>query len=132
MADSGRLSPRKRRAIAALMSAKDSRSAAQAAGVGERTLYRWLGEPAFKAGLESAEAELAASARRELWARLTGAIEKVDAVMRTNKPSDQLRAAQTIIDYALKFRDMDVIEQRLAALEALLIEQKSQDYYRGG
>lgn len=123
MAEYGRLSPRKRRAIVALISEKDARAAAVAAGISERSMYRWLGEAAFKDGLNDAEAELEASARRELLSRLKKAIEVITRVLESNRPADQLRAAQVILDYSLRFKDLDV-ERRLAELEAEIHDRK--------
>jgi transposase len=117
------ISPRKRRAIEALITAKDTSAAAEAAGVSRRTLYRWMDEPAFKAGLNSAEAELEASARRELLSRQKKAIEIIEAVMLSNRPVEALRAAQTILDYSLRYKDLDV-ERRLAELESEINERK--------
>jgi hypothetical protein len=117
------LSPKKKRAIEALVSAKDKRASAEAAGVNERTIYRWLGEPAFKTGLNDAEAELEASARRELLSRQKKAIEVIETVMVSNRPAEALRAAQTILDYSLRYKDLDV-ERRLAEIEAELNERK--------
>jgi hypothetical protein len=45
----GELSPRQERAIAALMTEQTILRAAQVAGVGERTLHKWLDRPNFAA-----------------------------------------------------------------------------------
>ena len=54
MNDNVTLSAPQRRAIAALMTAKDTRAAARIASVSERRLYRWLTLPAFVVELKSA------------------------------------------------------------------------------
>ena len=53
MATNGTLSNRQRKAIAALMSARNVATAATTAGVGARTLHRWLDDPAFVTEAES-------------------------------------------------------------------------------
>jgi hypothetical protein len=49
-----------RRAIRALMESRTNGEAAKLARIGEATLYRWLGDPIFKAALQEAEAQAAA------------------------------------------------------------------------
>ena len=53
----GGLSPEQESAITALLNEPTVAKAAATAGVGERTLYRWLGEPAFASAYRSARRE---------------------------------------------------------------------------
>ena len=58
MAASGALSTKQARAVSALLSSKTVAEAAQQAKVGERTLWRWLGDPMFRVQLAGAEADM--------------------------------------------------------------------------
>lgn len=113
------LSAKQQRAILALLSTKSVSEAAQAAKVGERTLWRWLGEPMFRARLAGAEADMLDAATRRLLQLQDGAIETVQTIMQDAEASAgvRLRAAQAVLDYLLKLRELRNIEQRLAALE---------------
>jgi hypothetical protein len=61
-----RLTSRKKRAIAALLTSRDIKSAALAARVGERTLHRWLDNKSFRDALQVAESEAIDAATRRL------------------------------------------------------------------
>lgn len=113
------LSAKQQRAIVALLSTKSVAEAAEAAKVGERTLWRWLGEPVFRMHLAGAEADMLDAATRRLLQLQDGAIETVQAIMQDAEASAgvRLRAAQAVLDYLLKLRELRNIEQRLAALE---------------
>ena len=120
MAQNGRvLSAKQQRAIAALLASKSVAEAAASANVGERTLFRWLGEDqAFRAALSQAEGELLDTATRRLLS-LQG--ESIDAleylISQAETESVRLRAAQVVIETSLKLRELRDIEQRLTALE---------------
>lgn len=119
------LSVKQQRAILALLSTKSVSEAAQAAKVGERTLWRWLGEPMFRAHLAGAEADMLDAATRRLLQLQDGAIETVQAIMQDAEASAgvRLRAAQTVLDYLLKLRELRDIELRLTALEAAYAQE---------
>jgi hypothetical protein len=56
--DSSALTPKQQRAVRALLEHKSVGEAASSIGVGERTLFRWLTDPAFKLALSAAESDL--------------------------------------------------------------------------
>ncbi len=119
------LSAKQQRAILALLSTKSVSEAAQAAKVGERTLWRWLTEPEFRSHLAFSEAGMLDVATRRLLQLQGGAIETVQAIMQDAEASAgvRLRAAQTVLDYLLKLRELRDIELRLAALEAAYAQE---------
>jgi hypothetical protein len=55
MAKNDTLTPTQKRGIAALLSERDVRSAAKATGIAERTLWRWMDDPTFRAELTRQE-----------------------------------------------------------------------------
>ncbi len=119
MAEEKSLTTEQRKAITALLSAKNNAVAAKVAGVAERSLYRWLADPNFKAELNAAQADLMVTATR----RLTHAMGLAcDVVVDTMKNGDtrsvKLRAAQTLIAALPALHEMVSVESRLSALEA--------------
>ena len=112
----GKLTPRQRRAIAALLSERDIKAAAEAAKVGYRTLLRWLDDPDFRAALVQAERDLVDGTTRRLVAGQDKALDVLDNVMDGLKDTDRRQAAQAWLDYTLKYKDLD-IEARVIALE---------------
>jgi hypothetical protein len=116
---------KQKKAIAALLNARDLQSAAQQAGVSERTIYRWMDEdPGFLDDLKAAEADAIKAAGRRLVGAAESAITVILYVMLQNQnpPGVRLRAAQGILDQLIKFRNLDSIEERIAALENVLSE----------
>jgi hypothetical protein len=122
MAETQGLKPSQQRAIAALLSTRNVAEAAEKAQVGERTLYRWMGEAPFKLALLEAEAGAIDAATRRLIGLQDSAIGVLEEVL--NNPEcfvwARLTAARSVLDYLLKLRELRNVEERLAALEAML------------
>jgi hypothetical protein len=128
MADnSTELSTRQQRTIGVLLAARNVREAAKQAKVHERTLYTWLGEPAFRAALYEAEGHLIDAATRRLLHHQDVALSVILSIMANpvNPASVRLKAAQSVLDQLLKLRELRNVEQRLSALEALYAQQPS-------
>lgn len=123
MAENGRqtreLTPAQRRAVAALLTERNTRAAAEKAKVAERTLYRWLADARFTQALTEAEGEVIAGATRRLLQLQDLAIDAVDVIFQDKDaaPAAKLRAAALVIDGLLKLRELRNVERRLAALE---------------
>ena len=75
MAQNGNLSAAQRRAVAAIMATRTTTAAALQAQVAERTLYRWLTDPAFQAAVTAAEADVLAATTRAILALTLSAVD---------------------------------------------------------
>ena len=120
MTSNGTLTNRQRRAIAALMTSRNIAAAAPAAGVGLRTLHRWLDDRLFVAELKAAESAAIDQAVRRL-ADLSGtAISALAAAMTDTHatPGARVQAANVALSQLLRLRELHDLEQRIAALEA--------------
>lgn len=115
-----RLSPKHNAAIAALIQARSITAASVMAGIPVRTLHRWLNNSEFRAALLAAEDSLIDASTRRLISLADGAIDTLEEVKNDPEASDvvKLRAAQAILDYLLKMRELRNIEARLSELEA--------------
>jgi hypothetical protein len=186
MTENGRLSPAQKRALAAMLTERDVRSAAKAAGVAERTLFTWLKDPDFTQALRQAEAALIDEATRGLVGMQGKALQGIADVFTLASEQERvniadfiseepkaitigrgeqkqtyyiesgnlnwekirerghlikrisfnqygpilelydaqaasalkLRAAQSVLDYLLRYRELNDLEERVAALEA--------------
>lgn len=118
-----RLTTNQKKAIRALLASPTIRSAAQACGLNEKTVARYLKQPAFRAALNAAEGDLLDSATRRLIAALAANIDTMEAVRDdTDAPSGvRLRAAQVATEQAGRLRELRNVEDRLAALEAAIL-----------
>lgn len=109
-------------AIAALLANPTQAAAAEAAGVGPRTLTRYLQDPNFIQALKEAETSIIADNVRALVADMQ-ANRAVMSDIRDNArnaPSVRLRAAIAIDNSLKAWRDLYTIEQRLTDLEKRL------------
>jgi len=107
-------------AIAALLTQRNVEEAARAAGIGTRTLLRWLKVPDF----QTAYREARRAAFGQAVARLQqGASAAATTLLKTmidpNTPASvRVRAAESVMNHAMKAIEIEDIEARVAALEA--------------
>lgn len=116
----GSLTARQQRAVRALLTCKSVGDAAASSGVGERTLYRWLTDPAFRVALAAAEGDLLDAATRRLLGLQEQAISTLERMLADGSAASdtvKLRAAEQVLSHLLKLRELRDIEQRLTALE---------------
>ena len=113
------LSPRQHRAILALLAQPTVAAASVASGVGQSTIYKWLGEAAFRTALAQAEGAAVAAAGRRLVALAEAALDTVATVMTNPQAPDavRVRAAETILSNLIRYRELVNFETRLDALE---------------
>lgn len=120
-ADNGgkRLSSYQERAVAGLLSTRTIAEAAETAGVGTRTLERWLSEdPAFITEYRSARRRVVEGAVSRLQDATTEAVECLKRNLDCGSPATEVRAALGILDQSIKAVEIYDLESRLAALEA--------------
>lgn len=120
MAKNGTLTNRQSKAIAALMSSRNVAAAAKSAGVGLRTLHRWLDSPAFVAELKAAESSAIDQAVRRL-AELSGAaIDTLSSAMvdADATPGARVQAANVALSQLLRLKELADLEARITALES--------------
>jgi hypothetical protein len=114
-----KLGRKQEEAIAALLSQRNIDEAARAAGVGTRTLIRWLKLPEFRKEYRKARREAVHQSVARLQ-QATGAAASVVLKLMTdpNVPAAvKLRAAECVFDRAFKGVELEDIEARVAELE---------------
>lgn len=116
MADGGRRTADE--ALAAeLATGKTVRDAATAAGVAERTVYRRLGEPEFRAKVAGLRAGMLSAAAGRLADSMAAAADHLRALLGAKDPNVRLRAATQIVTLALKVTELADLERRVKDLE---------------
>jgi hypothetical protein len=113
-------------AIAALLTQRNVDEAAKAAGVGTRTLLRWLREPEFQADYLKARREAVHQAVARLQ-QATGVASLTMLKLMTdqNVPAAvRLRAADCVFNHAMKGIENEDVLVRLAELERSADESK--------
>lgn len=113
------LTPKQRRAIAALLAQPSIAAAARAVGVGRMTLNRWLGNADFRAALAEAEATYVDESLRNLVRTCNQAVSVLEDVMSDPKAtaSVKVRAAASVLDNLLKLREHVDFDARIRRLE---------------
>ena len=97
-------------------------NAARKAGIGERTAYRRLADPAFQARLEQARLDAVLRTAGMLTGASLGAVKSlVDLQQDASVPAGVRRAAaRDVLELSVKYRESAQMEQRVAALEGRL------------
>jgi hypothetical protein len=110
---------KKEDAIAALLSQRNLEEAARTAGIGARTLLRWLKEPEFdKAYREARRAAFRQSIARLQQASGAAVSTLLKIMVDTTAPhSTRVRAADSVLDHAAKAIEIEDVEVRVTALE---------------
>jgi len=114
------ITPRQQRAVRALMENRTNGEAAKAAGIGERTLYRWLSEPLFRQALQDAENQAADMTARRLATGTRLALDVLVTILESEAAGDTLRlqAAKAWLENYHRARDDGDLDRRITALEA--------------
>ena len=106
-------------AIAALLTQRNVEEAARAAGIGTRTLSRWLKVPEFQAAyLEARRAAVSQSNARLQQASSAAVSTLLKIMVDSNAPaSARVRAADRVLERANQAIEIEDTQPRLAALE---------------
>lgn len=113
-------------AIAALLTQRNIEDAARTAGVGTRTLLRWLKLPGFQSAYRQARREVFGQAVARLQQGTSAAATTLlKTMIDPNTPASvRVRAAETVLQHAAKSIEIEDIEARVAELERAAEESK--------
>lgn len=115
------LSRKAEEAIAALLTVASIEEAAQQAGIGFRTLHRWIREDAdFQHAYRLARREVVHQAQAQIQKATGRAVATLIAVMDDPlaPPGAKVTAARVILEQAIRAIEIDDLESRIIALEA--------------
>ena len=124
---SSNLSVKQEKAIIALLTHGSVENAAHAAGVGVRTLYRWLKEDDdFEAAYRAAKREAYGQSIARLHHLSSAAVSTLGKVMLDPKtpPATRVRAADSILNHTTKAIEVEGVEERMAELEQAVEDAK--------
>lgn len=113
------MTPKKEKALAALLTSPTVKAAAQETGVGSRTMRLYLKDPEFLAEYKRRCSSLLEEATNKAKAALPPAIERLSSiVMDDAQPTQyQIAACRALCEYSLRMTEVVDYEQRLQALE---------------
>jgi hypothetical protein len=114
-----KLSRKQEALISALLTAPRLADAAQTAGIGEVTAWRWLKDATFQAAYREARRAVVQHAIVQVQHATGEAVETLRSVMQdTEAPaSAKVSAAKTILETSVKAVELEDLEARIMALE---------------
>jgi hypothetical protein len=109
-------------ALRALLECDSIIEAAKRANVAETSIYNWLKDETFLAELQAAEKQIIDAAIRVLVADMFENIKVMRSVRddQSNSATVRLRAAKSLDDSLLKWRELATIESRVYEIERLI------------
>ena len=110
---------KKEEAVAALLTQRIVEVAALSAGIGTQTLLRWLKVPEFQAAYHEARRDAFAQSIARLQQASSAAVTTLLKVMAdpASPASSKVRAAECVLNHAVKPIEIEDIEVRVTALE---------------
>jgi len=121
----GKFGRKQEDAIAALLTQRNVEEAARTAGIGTRTLLRWLQIPEYqKAYREARRAAFSQSIARLQQGASAAATTMLKLMIDTNTPASvRVRAAECVMNHATKAIEIEDIEARVSELERTTEQQ---------
>lgn len=107
----------KEKALTALIHSPSVREAAQISGLSEETLYRYLREKEFIAEYRQARRATVENAITQIQQATGEAVETLKKNLHCENPAAEIRAAQIILDNAIKGVELIDVIERLEILE---------------
>lgn len=113
------MTPRKEKALQALLVSRTRAEAARAAGIGESTLRGYLQDPEFSERYREAFGNLVQDATRQAQQALALAISTLTEIMGNTdeQATARIQAARSTLEYALKLTEQNDIMRQLDELE---------------
>lgn len=113
------MTPKKERALAALLVRPTRKAAAQAAGVSVRTMQDYFKDPEFLERYRAAFGELVQDATRQAQQALSLAISTLTEIMGNTdeQATARIQAARSTLEYTLRLTEQTDILEQLRELE---------------
>ncbi len=118
------LSARQERAIVEILAAPSLEEARRRVHASKCAFYGWLKDAAFQAELKRRRVAVVSDAIERLRAGMAKAVAKLLSLMDNGREQTQLRSAQTILDQGLKAKELEELEERLSALESVVLQRR--------
>ena len=112
-------------AIAHIIASPSIEEASRRSSVSRATLHKWLKNDAFKAELRSKRDVVVNSALNTLKSAASQAVDELIELIKAPRAEVRLSASKCIIEYVLKSREIENIEQRLEKVERVILEKRT-------
>lgn len=108
--------------LAALARGHSAAGAARSAGISDRTVRRWLDDPAFAGRVEELRRTMLDAAVGQLADAAADAVSTLRLMLAADSEAVRVRAARAILAAVVVLRESLDLEERLAVLERLAEE----------
>jgi hypothetical protein len=127
------LTPKQEQALIALLNEPTIERAAKTAGVGERTLHRWLDEPAFSRAYRKARREAFSQAIAASQRYAPVAVQTLAKIMTdgTLSVSARVSAATALLKFSRESIELDDLATRVDDLERSMKEEQARTESQG-
>ena len=122
--ENSKLTNRQLKAIPHIVSSPTYTKGCKKAKINKTTLYKWLKEPQFKAELDRQRNEVVSEAFGILSQSLTQAVEAVVSLLDNKDNRLKRLAAKDVIDYMIRHKENEDLDERLTEVEKRLAEKK--------
>lgn len=116
-----RTGPRRKAAVgiaaAALVAGDTVRDAAAKAGIGRRTLTRWLANPKFVARVEALRTEAVTTAMNRLNTSMSAAADTLTELLTDDDAQMRFKAAKAVLEITMRLKEHGELTQRIMDLE---------------
>jgi hypothetical protein len=119
-----KLSDRQLKAIPIIVANATYTKGCKKARLNRTTFYEWMKQPEFKAELDRQRNEVTAEAFGVLSQGLTKAVETLVGLLDIKDDRLKRLAAKDIIDFIVRHKENEDLDERLTAIEQRLSEQK--------
>ena len=120
-AKTGHLSARQEKVLTALLASLSIEAAASNAGVGERTIRRWLSDDAlFQSAYQVARRQLLDQSMLVLQRAVGMAVRELIQELQSSNESIRHKSACAILDRCERWLSMEFLESRIRTLEELV------------
>lgn len=113
------MTPKKEKALAALLTHATKQEAAAAVNITPRTLQLYLKDPEFQKAYKAAFSNLLTDATRQAQQAISPALYVLKEIMmdKNTAPPARTQAAKNLLDFSLRLTEIGDILERLSALE---------------
>ncbi len=122
MAETGTLSAKQARFLAALLEHSSIRAACAACNIPERTAYHWLKQSDFVAAYREQQQAIYQANAHRLTRAMSKAIDTLEQNLDASSEFVQVQSAKAIIEHALQTAKVAELEQLLSQLEERLLQ----------
>jgi hypothetical protein len=117
----------KQRALIPYLLAFSIDEACRQSGRSKSTAHKWLKQPAFRAALKQAQDEAFSDGIARIKGNVTKAVDVLVELLESEDNQIRIRAAENVIEYAVKLNHNDELERRIAGLEERLQGKQSKE-----